>query len=365
MSRQPPIRPEDVSRALVIRPRFVGDLCLTLPVVDHLRRHAPHAEIDYLVEAPFAPLLTGDPRLARVFAAPRSASALRTLPLLAALRARRYDLVLDLYCNPRTAVWTAATGARVRVGYSHKGWRTRVYNRPISPTALSAVHFHLESIAGLGWDVDPSSVPRLRPSDAARHRAESLLAADGVPPASRLVLLHPGATRQTRRWAPERYVILAQRVLARESDVVIRVLAGPGDEPLARQVAEGAADARCRALAGVPLADLPAVLERADAFVGGDTGPLHVSVASGTPTVGLFGRNQPETFFPYSAVHGHRAIYTGVWCSPCHLDECAHLTCMWTVTPEMVDRALAECLAARRAGKSAEPDLAVPVRSSG
>jgi ADP-heptose:LPS heptosyltransferase len=75
---------------------------------------------------------------------------------------------------------------------------------------------------------------------------------------------------------------------------------------------------------------------------------LHVAVAAGTPAVGIFGRNEPERFFPYPAALGHRAAYAGVWCSPCHLDVCPHTSCLAAITPEWVWDALAEILARRR-----------------
>ena len=61
------------------------------------------------------------------------------------------DVVFDCFCNPRTAVWTALSGARVRVGYPDKGWRSGVYTHHVRPRTLSAVGFHLTSIARLGW----------------------------------------------------------------------------------------------------------------------------------------------------------------------------------------------------------------------
>src|SRR5690349_9218505 len=127
-SSQTPLDPASVGKVLVIRPRFVGDLCLTTPVLTRLKELAPAAAIHYLAEEEAAPLLERDPRLARLWAVPRQASALQTARLCGALRAEKFDLVLDLFCNPRTAVWTAATGARRRVGYPHKKLRSAAYN---------------------------------------------------------------------------------------------------------------------------------------------------------------------------------------------------------------------------------------------
>ncbi len=92
LSTQAAIEPSSVKRVLIIRPRFLGDICITLPVVDHLRRLAPQATIDYLVEEPVAPLLIGDPRLRQVIAARPSLSSARTIGLFSRLRRERFDL---------------------------------------------------------------------------------------------------------------------------------------------------------------------------------------------------------------------------------------------------------------------------------
>ena len=356
MSRQADIDPGSVRRVLVIRSRFLGDLCLTMPVVDHLRRLAPQAEIDYLAEAPYAPVLEGDPRIDQLVVAPRSATPGETVALVRRLRARRYDLLLDLFCNPRTAVWAAASGAGVRVGYTGKGWRTCAYTHPVSPRATSAVQYHLESLARLGWPVDTDSVPRLHVAPHRREAGRARWAREGVPGTKRAVVLHPGAAWPTRRWPAPHFARLAQLVLEAFPDLEVRLLAGPAETALAEEIASAVRDPRCRVLSPVPLGELPALLECAAALVGGDTGPLHVSAGVGTPTVGLFGRSLPDVTFPYPPAAGHRAVYHRVWCSPCTLDACAHLSCLWTLTPEVVLRSLEESLLqARRAAPVAVP----------
>jgi lipopolysaccharide heptosyltransferase II len=335
----PSVDPASVRRALLLRPRFAGDLCLVLPVLEHLARQAPQARVDFLAEQPYARLLEGDPRLGQVIAVPRKPSAGESARLFARLARGGYDLVLDLFCNPRTAVWTAATGARVRVGYRGKGWRSAVYNRHPVHEGKSAVRFHLASIAALGWPVDQEAVPTLpvRHDEISAVRTRVGLSSDG----SRVVAIHPGARWPTRQWDPSRYAEVARRALAQAR---VLVLGGPGEEDLAQRIA---AASGATAVTGLDLRAVAALLASCDAFVGPDSGPVHIAVAVGTPTVGIFGRNEPERFFPYPASHGHRAVYSGVWCSPCHLDVCSHTSCLRAIGPDFVWNALSEILERR------------------
>jgi ADP-heptose:LPS heptosyltransferase len=341
--------PLAVRRVLVIRPRFLGDLCLALPVLDHLARHVPHAAVDILAEEPYAALLDGDPRLHRVLRAHRRSSPARTASLFAALHATEYDVVLDLFCNPRTALWTLATAAPVRVGYAGKGWRSRAYNRHPVHRGASAIAFHLASIEALGWEVDRTAQPRLRlpPAEIDAARARRIDA--GVPAAARWVAVHPGARWPTRQWPAARYAALVHLALAAHDDVDVLVLAGPGEEDLARTIVAMVNSPRAHVVGGLSVRELAALFAGCVATVAADSGPLHVSVAAGTPTVGIFGRNEPERFFPYATADGHRVAYAGVWCSPCHLDVCPHTSCLRAITPEWVMDALAEILARRPA----------------
>src|SRR5687768_10974624 len=327
--------PGEIRKVLVIRPRFVGDVCLTLPVLTNLERLAPQAEVHYLVEEEAAPLLAGDPRLARLWVASRRGSALAGARLAAELRQARFDLVLDLFCNPRTALWTAATGAAWRVGYPNKRMRSAAYNVPVRTDAVSAIAFHLASLEALGWDAR-LEVPALALSDAEKSAAWNHLAERGIPSGAELVGMHPGARFMTRRWQPEDFASLGRTLLAQRPRARLLVFGGPGEEELARSIAAAVGDPRALALVDVALRRFAALLSLCRAFVGGDSGPVHVAVAAGTPTIGIFGRNAPDTFFPYPETHGHRAIYAKVWCSPCHLDVCDHLSCLRAISPEWV-----------------------------
>ena len=141
-----PIDPAAVRRVLLLRPRFLGDVCLTLPALEAVRASCPGARVAYLVEEESAPLLEGDPRVDELVAVPRRLSAGATLALVTRLRRFAPDVAFDLFCNPRTALSTFFSGARVRVGYPNKGWRSALYTHHARPRTLSAVGFHLASI---------------------------------------------------------------------------------------------------------------------------------------------------------------------------------------------------------------------------
>src|SRR5712692_7247368 len=98
-----PLDPARVERALLLRPRFLGDICLTLPALDAVRRAAPQARVAYLVERESAPLLEGDPRVDELIVTERRPGAAASAALVRRLRRFDPDLAIDFFCNPRTA----------------------------------------------------------------------------------------------------------------------------------------------------------------------------------------------------------------------------------------------------------------------
>src|SRR5262249_25044076 len=140
------VDPGRVRRLLIIRPRFIGDVCLTLPTLDAARAACPGARVAYLVEEESAPLLAGDPRIDELVVTRLRAPPGDGLALISPLSRFPPDVTIDLVCNPRTALLSPLSGAPVRVGYPYKGWRSALYTHHASPRTLSAVAFHLASL---------------------------------------------------------------------------------------------------------------------------------------------------------------------------------------------------------------------------
>lgn len=326
------VDPRSIRRVVLFRPRFLGDVCLTLPALDAVRAACPEARVAYVIERESAPLLAHDPRVDELIVTSRRPGPFGGLVAMNRLQRFGPEVAFDFFCNPRTALWCRMSGARVRVGYPNKGWRSSLYTHHARPRTLSAIGFHLASLEALGWPA-LASMPRLAIPESARDEARTGLAELGVDPDATRVGFHPGARWPTRRWAPESYTELIRRLLDARRDVVALVTAGPGEAERAHAITRPFG-ARARVVADWPIARFVALQSLCAAFVAGDTGPMHTAVAAGTLTLGILSRNRPAMFFPYDEASGHRAYYARAECSPCHRDACADLRCLRRLTPD-------------------------------
>ena len=340
-------------RALVTRLQRIGDAILTLPVVDALRVAFPECAIDYLAEEGPAQAAIGHPAIDRVLVLRKArAPFLPASPaLLATLRARRYDWVIDLYGNPRSALLSAWTGARVRVGPAGRA-RSRLYTHPVhsARAPMAATEHHLRSLSILGL-APRGSNPRIRLSEAESAEGRALLDR-ALPPGGARVGLHVGNRWPAKRWPEERFAALLGSLPRIGSRGI--VLAGPGEIDIARRVAKGAGGSESLSapiVVGLPLRRYWSVLAALDALVTNDGSPLHAGPALGVPTVGILGPTEPDIWFPYDPRDGHQLLCKEIWCRPCHRHECVRMDCLdWIDVKDAlraVERALSRGGAAR------------------
>jgi lipopolysaccharide heptosyltransferase II len=329
----------EYQRILLSRLRFVGDIVLTTPVIRSVRAACPEARIAYLGDCHAVSLLQGNPHLNEIipydFSRPAALEQARVAWLL---RRRGFDLAIDMFNNPRSALLTYATGARVRVGLERRGrgmlytLRVRDDGRPKTP-----VEFHGQFLLAAG--ISPSAAATelfLAPDERASIQA---LLPEGTAP---LIGIHPGATWPAKRWPAERFADLADRLAGSGYRVVIT--AGPGESDVIRRLLNASGSAP-HVLPLVPLRALAAAISRCSVFVSNDAGPMHIAAALGVPTVGIFGPGEENIWFPYDPALGHTALRRDVPCHPCHLDFCprpgdGYMECMKLLCVDEVEAAV-------------------------
>jgi lipopolysaccharide heptosyltransferase II len=319
-------------RVLVTRLRYLGDVIITTPAVAALKARYPEAELYYLTEEAFAPVLEGNPHLTGII--PLRRGVIEGARTMRTIRRLRFTAAADLFYNPRSAFLLFVSGIPIRAGGSRR-WRRHLYTVTFTvPGGIrSAVEHHVAALRV--FDVPHSvGLPRIFLDEEELSSGAALLAERTGGRAGGVVAIHPGGTWQSKRWEPGSWARLAQ-MLKRRFDTRILIVAGPGEEHIAQAVRERAGD-DVFLLPLMPIRSLATVLGNCDAVVSNDGGILHVAVSVGSPTVGIFGPTEPDIWFPYEGTGPFALAARNEDCAPCHRHECETLECLRKLEPEAV-----------------------------
>ena len=380
------LQKQSFERILLIKPSAMGDVIHTVPVLAKLRARYPQARIDWLLNPAIAELIGGHPALSNVIPfernlyvrAWRSWFAAKGLGrLLSTLRRNRYDLVIDLHGQFRSALLVLATGAPARIGFDRPrkearsasdrrlvesayvhgwtgtregAWMAYTHRIPIPALDVHAVDRYLWLAPLLGLDGGPPDF-RLPLSPEAEIRAGALIERHGLG-SKPLAVLVPGTLWETKHWHIEGFAEVARHLMRAGRAVA---LAGSASER-----------ARCQAVAALcpgvsdlsgqtRLSDLAALIRRAEVCVTNDSGSMHLTVAMGRPVVSVFGPTDPVWIGPYGRPDA--VVRAGLPCSPCYLrrlQACPNQhACMKEVSGAMVIARLEEVLAGPLASRVA------------
>jgi len=342
------VRTRDFKRILIIKPSSFGDVIHALPVLKGLRRRYPRSRISWLVSTACADLLVGHPDLDEVIPFDRKrygrigrswAVTWDFVRFVSRLRARRFDLVVDLQGLFRSGFLAWATGARARLGFARTrefAWIFYSQRIDVPLPDMHAVDRYYLLAEPLGFADVPITF-ELPVDPEARRQVDRMLAANGVGPDGCYVLIAPGTRWETKRWPTEHFAELIRRL--RSGNGVAVVLAGSPDEAdLATQVASAAGVPVANLAGRTTLQQMVALVDRAAAVVMNDTGPMHLAVALHKPLVALYGPTSPRRTGPYRRAGD--VVRVELDCSPCYLKrlaDCPHgHRCMRNLSPALV-----------------------------
>jgi ADP-heptose:LPS heptosyltransferase len=289
------------------------------PCLVALKAWRPEIEISVMSEPLAAPLLEDHPLVDQLIIARQSVAS--RAPVIARLRKAPFDVAFNMHGGSTGAILARLSGARHSAGYRGQPVSWILSDRAPSPDFIlqrSRIHSVEQQLALLNWSGVPwplsqphSSLavsPDVRAKVIERLQSQRLGWNDAV--GGSFACIVPGAAFQSKQWTAEGFAAVADHLSERWSLPTV-VIAGPGQERLAREVAS-AARAKTEVLDGLSLKELVALLELARVFVGNDSGPMHIAAALDRPVVAVWGSSDPTVWHPwtetpYRVVEAHAA----------------------------------------------------------
>lgn len=349
-------------RILVIRPDRIGDVILSTPVLEVIRRHYPKAKLTMMVQELVAPLIRGLPSVDQVLIYEpkgRHAGFRGFFRLVDDLRKGRFRIAIVLQTEWRLALATVLADIRYRVGPLSRPHSFLLFNRGIrqrrSQVEMHEADYNLQLLRRLGIRVGTRNVSTtVAVSNEKREWAHGWLKEHGWKEGESLVAVHPGMGGSALNWPEANYIELI-RALVRDSGgprgaggPKVLVTGGPGEGALLSRVEEAlretrAADPSRLIFYGGPgtgtVDHLGALFAQASLVVAPSTGPVHVAVALGKPVLTFYPPIRVQSavrWGPYVREESQVAVMVPeVYCGQdfkCAGPSCHYYSCMKGLT---------------------------------
>lgn len=348
-----------VRNVLIVAITRLGDLLQASPTIAGIKEENPGCRITVLVDKQFADVCRGIPGIDEIRETDlgmlvrcmgRDGDSIIDAyqfvdNLVTSLRAEQYDFCINMASSGYTAILLKLLNIKASRGWIADDEGYRLINNPWS-VLFAAFVFHsnrdYNSInlvdiirCSAGVRAHPKQLLYTVPVEA-KSFPEQFLQSSGIGGSGPVICIQAGASQEKRQWAARKFAELATHLID-SLDARLVFTGSKQEAPLIDEICTLAKHQNIRSVAGsTNLGQLAALLERADLLITGDTGPMHLAVAVGTPVVALFLASALcfETG-PYSV--GNIVVQPQISCNPCNPNyPCAKPDCHNQVTPELI-----------------------------
>ena len=347
------MKPLDLRNILVVQTAFLGDVILTVPLVQSLKHHFPSAAIDIVVIPRSAELLEHHPaiRTAVIFDKRGKDAGLKGLLRLSKeLCHNNYDLAVVPHRSFRSALLVRMAKIPRRIGFNRSSGKFFFTDVVRYVPTLHEVDRNAKLLEPLGVHSQEREFPQLFPSRQDDEIVDRFLLNHGITTVDRVVGVAPGTIWNTKRWLQERFIEVIKQLTADNLSVVL--VGGSDDAEVCRQICEGSSSSRVYSAAGtLSLLQSASLIKRCRVLLCNDSAPMHLAVAMHTPVVSIFGATVPEFGFAPYGKYDVVVEIKGLPCRPCTIhggDRCPIRTfdCMNKISSDMVYEKVLEVLKA-------------------
>jgi heptosyltransferase I len=321
-------------RVLIVKTSALGDIVHALPVLDYLQKVSPGIEVDWVVEERFRGILAENPLVSRIFTVDTRrwrkglfvpSTWQEMTAVRAALQARSYNIVFDIQGNLKSGIITWLAGCSRRYGFDSDAVRESFNLRcTTNKVPLRKQDYHVTDRS-----LRVVSVPFGKEYTGFRLTTDIVTAQEDDEAASLLLatlsdglvfLFHHGTTWKTKLWSESGWIGLGNNLLEKFPDATI-LFSWSGDEErnTAERIAAGIGR-QARLLPSLSIKGFAAMLKKVDLMFGGDTGPIHIAAAVGTPTVSFYRATDGKRNGPRGELH--RLVQAHLACARCLRKEC-------------------------------------------
>jgi heptosyltransferase-2 len=334
---------EEYSNIVIVQTAFAGDLILTIPVAQVLKRINPSSQIDMVVIPRTADILMNHPDINKVIIYDKNgkdAGFRGLLRLSRVLRENRYDLAIVPHRSLRSALLVRFAGVKRRIGFDKSTGKWFFTDIVHYEPYAHEINRNISLLTKLGLNNDDLVYPRLFPSFHDRKKVSHFLTENGIQHTNQLIAVAPGSVWNTKRWLKEGFIELVDKLTAKGLHVIL--IGGSDDAELCNQIYLSVPSKNVYSAAGkFTFLQSAELISRCKLLVSNDSAPMHIACAVRTPVVAIFGATSPQFGFAPFGEHNVVVETLGLSCRPCSIhgtDKCPIGTfdCMKRITSDHV-----------------------------
>lgn len=337
---------------LVVRTDRIGDVVLTTPVLEVLRKSYPDARITMMVTPGTKDIVEGNPFINEVIVFDKKGKdkgIINFWRFVHRVREKNFDLVLNYHLKVRTNFMLFHAGIPNRIGFKNNKFGfllTEQYPDPRNDGNRHEAEYCLDLLRYIGIEAKEFRVHVSVQGESERW-ADQLLKEHSITSGDKLFAIHPGASCISKRWPPERFAEVADLISKKYNAKIL--LVGAGDNQLiAREVLLSMKQPVIDLTGKTSLTHLISLLKRCALLISNDSGPVHLAVGVQTPVISIFGRNQPglsKTRWRPLGIFDVALHNQEVGCEVCLAHNCQlNFKCLKSITVENVLQAVEEIL---------------------
>lgn len=308
---------EQISKILIIKFGTIGDLLLMTPVLPNLRKYFPNAEIDIFTLKSSRDILIDNPFVTRILTYTPGTNS--SWFLINNIRKKKFDLVIDLFCNPRTALITRLSGAKYRFGFKFKG-RYYAYNIKARGRGgeVHNVDFNLDALRELEIPIVSKKL-NLGVNIVHKEFADNFIKKHNINSKNIIGVCLTGEW-ETKKFKAKDYLLLLKAIIRVYDVNFILFWGNENDRKDCESIHKELKD-NTFLIPESPIKYLAAIIKECDLLIGNDSGPLHMGVAVDTPVLGIYGPTKPMLQGPFGDKN-LTIVNEGLDCLYCDLTEC-------------------------------------------
>lgn len=325
---------------LIVRTDRIGDVILSLPLAGIIKKHFPGCKVTFLLREYTKCLAVGNPDIDEIIILHESRGKIKLWKNILGISSRKFDSVILVYPTFVTALMIFLSGIKFRIGTGYR-WYSLLFNRRIYTHRKFAekheLEFNVEMLHKFGISEKVSEdnvIFNLAPDEQSSNFIRELFLSNNIQSDLPVIIVHPGSGGSAVDLPLEKLKELVSILDSKiESTIIIT-----GTESEKSICNELVVSNRIFNFAGrLKLADLIALIDRADIFISNSTGPIHIAAALRKFTVGFYPKIlscSPRRWGPYTS---KKIIFTPeISCSNCTRSQCEGLNCMNSIDPKKV-----------------------------